>query len=51
VEVTISSDDDDNRLDLDDGGKELPGDGDYRPGNRHSKHRDNRRQFKKARTE
>jgi hypothetical protein len=28
VEVTISSDDDDNRSDLDDGGKELPGDGD-----------------------
>jgi hypothetical protein len=50
VEVTISSDDDDNRSDLDDGGKELPGDGDYRPGNR-SIRRDNRGQFKKARTE
>jgi hypothetical protein len=48
VEVTISSDDDDNRSDLDDGGKELPGDGDYRPGNRR---RGNRGQFKKARTE
>jgi hypothetical protein len=49
-EVVISSDDDDddNRSDLDDGGKELPGDGDYRPGNRR---RDNRGQFKKARTE
>ncbi|KAH8767808.1 hypothetical protein F5882DRAFT_442607 [Hyaloscypha sp. PMI_1271] len=34
VEVTISSDDDDNRSDLDDGEKELPGDSDYRPGNR-----------------
>ena len=50
VEVTISSDDDDNRSDLDDRGKELPGDGDYRPGNR-SRRRDNRGQFKKARTE
>jgi hypothetical protein len=48
VEVTISSDDDDNRSDLDDGGKEIPGDGDYRPGNRR---RGNRGQFKKARTE
>jgi hypothetical protein len=39
--VVILSDDDndDNRLDLDDGGKELPGDSDYRPGNRR---RDNR---------
>jgi len=34
VEVTILSDDDDNRLDLNDREKELPGDGDYRPGNR-----------------
>ena len=34
MEVTISSDDDDNRSDLDDGGKELAGDGDYRLGNR-----------------
>jgi hypothetical protein len=35
-QVVISSDDydDDNGSDLDDGGKELPGDGDYRPGNR-----------------
>jgi hypothetical protein len=32
--VTILSDNDDNRLDLDDRGKELLGDGDYRPGNR-----------------
>jgi len=48
VEVTISSDDDDNRSDLDDGEKELPRDGDYRPGNRR---RGNRGQFKKARIE
>jgi len=48
VEVTISSDNDDNRSDLDDRGKELPGDSDYRPGNR-SRRRDNRGQFKKAR--
>jgi hypothetical protein len=41
VEVTISSDDDDNRSDLDDRGKELPGDSDYRPGNRLIR-RDNR---------
>ena len=47
--MIISSDDDDNS-DLDDGEKELPGDGDYRPGNR-SICRDNRGQFKKARTE
>jgi hypothetical protein len=51
--VVISSDndnddDDDNRSDLDDRGKQLPGDGDYRPGN---KQRDNRGKFKKARTE
>ena len=51
MEVTISSDDDDNRLDLDDGGKELLGDGDYRPGNRPLKRRGNRGQFKSARTE
>ena len=50
VEVTILSDDDDNRSDLDDGGKELLGDGDYRPGNRLIR-RDNRGQFKKARIE
>jgi len=50
VEVTRSSDDDENRLDLDDRGKELPGDSDYRPGNR-SIYRDNRGQFQKARTE
>jgi len=48
VEVTISSDDDNNRSDLDDREKELPGDSDYRPGN---KRRGNRGQFKKARTE
>ncbi|KAH8760197.1 hypothetical protein BGZ57DRAFT_858567 [Hyaloscypha finlandica] len=46
VEVTISSDNDDNRLDLDNGGKELLGDGNYRP-----RQRDNRGQFKKARIE
>ncbi|KAH8752069.1 hypothetical protein BGZ57DRAFT_860653 [Hyaloscypha finlandica] len=51
VEVTILSDDDDNRLDLDDGGKELAEDGDYRPGNRLLIRRGNRGQFKKARTE
>ena len=51
VEVTISSDDDDNRSDLDDGGKELAEDGDYRPGNRPLIRRGNRGQFKKARTE
>jgi hypothetical protein len=34
VEVTILSDNDDNRLDLDDRGKELLGDSDYRLGNR-----------------
>jgi hypothetical protein len=39
VVILSDDDDDDNRLDLDDGGKELPGDGDYRPGN---KQRDNR---------
>jgi hypothetical protein len=52
-QVVISSDDDDddNRSDLDDGGKELPGDSDYRPGNRSLIRRDNRGQFKKARTE
>jgi len=49
--VTISSDDDDNRLDLDDGGKELAEDGDYRPGNRLLIRRGNRGQFKKARVE
>ena len=35
MEVTISSDDDDNRSDLNDGEKELLGDSDYRPGNRY----------------
>ncbi|KAH8747851.1 hypothetical protein BGZ57DRAFT_861822 [Hyaloscypha finlandica] len=50
VEVTISSDFNDSRSDLDDRGKELPGDSDYRPGNR-SIRRDNRGQFKKARIE
>ena len=49
--MTILSDDDDNRLDLDNRGKELPGDGDYRPGNRLLIRRGNRGQFKKARTE
>jgi hypothetical protein len=48
--VIILSDDDDNS-DLDDGEKELPGDGNYRPGNRESKHRGNRGQFKLARIE
>ena len=34
MEVTILSDDDDNRSDLDYRGKELLGDSNYRPGNR-----------------
>jgi hypothetical protein len=51
VVISSDDDDDDNRSDLDDGGKELPGDGDYRPGNRSLIRRDNRGQFKKARTE
>ena len=34
MEVTILSDNDDNRLDLNNRGKELLGDSDYRPGNR-----------------
>jgi hypothetical protein len=50
VEVTILSNNNNNRSDLDNGGKELPGNDDYRPGNR-SICRDNRGQFKKARTE
>jgi hypothetical protein len=50
VEVTISSDYNDNRSDLDDRGKELLGDSYYRLGNR-SICRDNRGQFKKARIE
>jgi len=41
----------DSNSDLDDREKELPGDGDYRPGNRSLKRRDNQGQFKKARTE
>jgi hypothetical protein len=49
-EVIISNDDDD-KLDLDDGEKDIPGDGDYRPGNRQSKRRGNRGQFKLARNE
>jgi hypothetical protein len=48
VVISSDDDDDDNRSDLDDGGKELAGDGDYRPGNRQ---RNNRGRFKKARTE
>jgi hypothetical protein len=48
VEVTISSYNNDNRLDLDNREKELPGNSNYRPGNRY---RDNRGQFKKARIE
>jgi hypothetical protein len=49
-EVIISSNNDDNS-DLDDREKELPGNSDYRPGNRPSKRRGNRGQFKLARTE
>ena len=41
MEVTISSDYNDNRLDLNDRGKELLGDSDYRLGNRLIR-RDNR---------
>ena len=48
--MIISSDNNDNS-DLDDREKELPGDGDYRPGNRLLKRRGNRGQFKLARTE
>ena len=47
----IISSDNDNNSDLDDGEKELPGDSDYRPGNRPLKCRGNRGQFKLARTE
>jgi hypothetical protein len=43
--------DNDNNSDLDNREKELPGDGDYRPGNRPLKYRGNRGQFKLARTE
>jgi hypothetical protein len=46
--VVISSNNNNNRSDLDNRGKQLPGDSDYRPGNRQ---RDNRGKFKKARTE
>jgi hypothetical protein len=51
--VVISSNDDNddndnNRSDLDNREKQLPGDSNYRPGNRQ---RDNRGKFKKARTE
>jgi hypothetical protein len=49
-EVIISSDND-NNSDLNDREKELPGDGNYRPGNRPLKCRGNRGQFKSARTE
>ena len=48
--MIILSNDNDNS-DLDDGEKELPGDSDYRPGNRPLKRRGNRGQFKSARTE
>jgi len=49
LEVVILSEDndDDNRSDLDDRGKELLGDSDYRPGNRSLKRRDNRGSLKK----
>ena len=50
MEVTISSDSDENRSDLNDGGKELPRDSDYTPGNRLIL-RGNQGQFKKARIE
>jgi hypothetical protein len=49
-EVIISSDNN-NNSDLDDREKELPGNSDYRPGNRPLKRRGNRGQFKLARTE
>ena len=48
--MIISSNNDDNS-DLDNREKELPGDSNYRPGNRESKRRGNRGQFKSARTE
>jgi hypothetical protein len=48
--VIISSDDDD-KSDLDDGEKDILGDRDYRPGNRQSKCRGNRGQFKLVRNE
>ena len=41
MDVTILSDNNDNRLDLNDKGKELVGDSNYRPGNRLIR-RDNR---------
>ena len=47
--MIISSNNNDNS-DLDNREKELPGDGNYRPGNRKSKYRGNRGQFKLART-
>jgi hypothetical protein len=49
--MTILSDNNDNRSDLDNRGKELAEDSDYRPGNRLLIRRNNRGQFKKARTE
>jgi hypothetical protein len=48
--VIILSNDDDNS-DLDNREKELPGDSNYRPGNRLSKCRGNRGQFKLVRIE
>jgi hypothetical protein len=48
--VIILSDNDD-KSDLDNGEKDIPGDGDYRPGNRQLKRRGNRGQFKLARNE
>ena len=47
----IISSNNNNNLDLNDREKELPGDSNYRPGNRLSKYRGNRGQFKSARTE
>ena len=49
-EVIILSNND-NNSDLNNKEKELPGDSNYRPGNRPSKYRGNRGQFKSARTE
>jgi hypothetical protein len=48
--VIISSDNDD-KSDLDDGEKDILGDGDYRPGNRQLKRRGNWGQFKSVRNE
>ena len=47
----IISSNNDNKSDLDNREKDILEDGDYRPGNRQSKRRGNRGQFKLARNE